>query len=151
MRLNSFTDYSLRVLMYLATEPGRRATIAEIAAAFEISRHHLMKVVQFLGQQGWLRNVRGRGGGLELACAPERIKLGTVVRAAEGAPLPAECFDRVNNTCGIARACRLRGVLGEAVEAFHAVLDAHTLADITRDVRPLGQVLKVVQRGLRPP
>ncbi|MEQ8662780.1 MAG: Rrf2 family transcriptional regulator, partial [Gammaproteobacteria bacterium] len=117
--------------------------------AFGVSRNHLMKVVQFLGQQGWLHNVRGRGGGLELACAPERINLGVVVRAAEGAPLPAECFDRAHNTCAIARTCRLRGVLGEAVDAFHAVLDAYTLADITRDMRPLGQVLKVVQRGLR--
>ena len=151
MRLNSFTDYSLRVLMYVASEPGRRATITEIAGAFDISRHHLVKVVQFLGQQGWLCNVRGRGGGLELACAPERINLGAVVRAAEGAPLPAECFDREHNTCGIARACRLRSVLGDAVDAFNAVLDAHTLADITRDVRPLWQVLKVVQRGLRAP
>ncbi len=151
MRLNSFTDYSLRVLMYVATEPDRRATIAEIAAAFGISRHHLTKVVQFLGQHGWLRNVRGRGGGLDLACAPERINLGTVVRAAEGAPLPAECFDRARNTCAIARACRLRDVLGDAVDAFHAVLDGHTLADITRELRPLGQVLKVVQRGLRAP
>ncbi|MEQ8233361.1 MAG: Rrf2 family transcriptional regulator [Gammaproteobacteria bacterium] len=151
MRLNSFTDYSLRVLMYLATEPDRRATIAEIAAAFEISRNHLMKVVQFLGQQGWLHNVRGRGGGLELACPPERINLGAVVRAAEGDPLPAECFDRAHNTCAIARTCKLRGVLGEAVDAFHAVLDGYTLADITQDMRPLGQVLKVVQRGLRDP
>lgn len=149
MRLNSFTDYSLRVLMYVATEPDRRATIAEIAAAFEISRNHLMKVVQFLGQQGWLRNVRGRGGGLELACDPEHINLGSVVRAAEGDPLPAECFDRAHNTCAIARTCRLRGVLGEAVDAFQNVLDGYTLADITRDMRPLGQLLKVVQRGLR--
>ena len=97
MRLNSFTDYSLRALMYVASEPGRRATITEIAAAFDISRHHLVKVVQFLGQQGWLRNVRGRGGGLELACAPERINLGAVVRAAEGAPTRVGEFENAHS------------------------------------------------------
>ena len=92
MRLTSFTDYSLRVLMYLATDPDRRATISEIAAAFDISRNHLMKVVHFLGQQGWLANVRGRSGGIELGKAPEAINIGAVVRAAEGDAMPAECF-----------------------------------------------------------
>ena len=141
MRLASFTDYSLRVLMYLATDPDRRATIAEIAGAFDISRNHLMKVVQFLGQAGWLANVRGRSGGIELARAPEDINVGSVVRAAEGDALPAECFDRVHNTCGIVRACRLRGVLGEAVAAFNAVLDKYTLADLVANRNALARVL----------
>ncbi|MCB1746055.1 MAG: Rrf2 family transcriptional regulator [Gammaproteobacteria bacterium] len=130
MRLNSFTDYSLRVLMFLAAEPGRRATIDEIAVAFDISRNHLMKVVQFLGRAGVLNNVRGRGGGLELAHPPGAINIGDVVRATEGAARPAECFDRESNTCCIVPGCRLRGVLAEAVAAFEAVLDRYTLADL---------------------
>ena len=142
MRLNSFTDYGLRVLMYLASEPERRITITEIATAFDISRHHLATVVHFLGQAGLLHNVRGRGGGLALARAPAAINISAVVRATEGRPMPAECFDRTGNTCGIARDCLLRDALGEAVDAFHAVLDGYTLADITRGTKPLAQVLK---------
>ncbi len=141
MRLTSFTDYSLRVLMYLATDPDRRATIAEIASAFDISRNHLMKVVQFLGQEGWLANVRGRAGGIELARAPKDINIGGVVRATEGDPLPAECFNREHNACSIVRACRLKGVLAEAVEAFHQVLDQYTLADLVTNRNALAKIL----------
>lgn len=133
MRLTSFTDYSLRVLIFLATEPDRRATIAEIAAAFDVKENHLTKVAHFLGQQGWLVTTRGKGGGLQLALAPERIGVGAVVRRAEGADLPAECFDRENNRCPIVLACRLKGVLRDAVGAFHAVLDRYTLADLVQD------------------
>jgi Rrf2 family transcriptional regulator, nitric oxide-sensitive transcriptional repressor len=133
MRLTSFTDYSLRVLIFLAAEPDRRATIAEIATAFDIKENHLTKVVHFLGQQGWLVTTRGKGGGLQLAMAPGRIGIGAVVRRAEGADLPAECFDRAHNRCPIVRACRLKGVLRDAVAAFHAVLDRYTLADLVQD------------------
>ncbi|MGE0485665.1 MAG: Rrf2 family transcriptional regulator [Gammaproteobacteria bacterium] len=137
MRLNNFTDYSLRVLMYLAAEPGRRATIDEIAGAFDISRNHLMKVVQCLGKAGVLNNLRGRGGGLELARAPDGINIGAVVRATEGVARPAECFEREANTCCIVPGCRLRGVLAEAVAAFEAVLERYSLADLvdSEDVR----------------
>ncbi len=150
MRLTSFTDYSLRVLMYLAADPDRRATIAEIAAAFGISEHHLVKVVHFLGREGWLANVRGRGGGIALARAPDRIRLGAVVRAAEGPDVPAECFDADRNACRIARPCRLRGVLEEAVTAFHEVLDRYTLADLARNGAALGRVLHLVPAPRRP-
>lgn len=145
MKLTSFTDYSLRVLIYLAADPDRRATIAEIASAYDIKENHLTKVVHFLAQQGWLSTVRGKGGGLELALAPEDIVIGTVVRQTEGADLPAECFDSTNNRCVITRACRLKGVLFEAVQAFHAVLDRCTLADLVVDDRPHLQPLLRLQ------
>jgi Rrf2 family nitric oxide-sensitive transcriptional repressor len=143
MKLTSFTDYSLRVLIYLAAEPGRRATIAEIAGAFGISENHLTKVVHFLGKHGWLSNVRGKGGGLQLALAPDSIVIGQVVRATEGEAVPAECFGDQPDNCSIARICRLRGVLREAVEAFHAVLDGYTLADLVRNRSSLARVLFV--------
>src|SRR5213083_2760091 len=85
MRLTTFTDYSLRVLMYLATNPRPRATIADIAAAFDISENHLMKVVHFLGKAGLLANMRGKGGGLRLAADPSTINLGYVVEITSSA------------------------------------------------------------------
>ncbi len=143
MKLTSFTDFSLRVLIYLAADVGRRATIAEIAAAFDVSVNHLTKVVHFLGKRGWLANVRGKGGGLGLALEPERIVVGHVVRATEGSAMPAECFGTAPHHCSIAGICRLRSVLREAVEAFYAVLDGYTLADLTRNKSSLARVLHI--------
>jgi Rrf2 family nitric oxide-sensitive transcriptional repressor len=133
MRLTRFTDYSLRVLMYVATQPERNVTIAEIATAYAISESHLKKVVHHLGKTGLLTNVRGRGGGVELARPPARINLGAVVRAAEVDCALVECFDAKSNRCVITAACPVRGVFAQALEAFYAVLDRHTLADLTRN------------------
>lgn len=141
MRLTSFTDYSLRVLIYLAAQPERRATIAEVASTFQVSENHLTKVVHFLGKAGLIATVRGKGGGLELAHLPAQINIGAVVRRAEGPDMPAECFDRERNTCSIAPVCRLKGVLREAMEAFHAVLDQYTLEDLVHNRQALAQVL----------
>jgi Rrf2 family nitric oxide-sensitive transcriptional repressor len=141
MKLTAFTDYSLRVLIYLAAQPGQRATIAQIATAFDVSEHHLVKVVHFLGKQGWLRNTRGKGGGLELGESPERIVVGRVVRATEGSAPVAECFGESGGDCQIAPDCRLRGVLAEALGAFEAVLDRYTLADLVRNRPALARVL----------
>jgi Rrf2 family transcriptional regulator, nitric oxide-sensitive transcriptional repressor len=112
MKLTTFTDYSLRVLIYLAAQPAERATIAQIAGAFQVSEHHLVKVVHFLGKQGWLANVRGKGGGLELGLPPEVVVVGKVVRETEGITHLAECFGESDGDCAIAPDCRLRGVLG---------------------------------------
>lgn len=145
MKLSAFTDYSLRLLMYLAAEPARRATIAEVAQSFDIAENHLSKVAQALGRAGWLANVRGKGGGLALALSPADIVVGAVVRYTERGDLPAACFAEAGRPCPIARGCKLRGVLGEAVDAFHAVLDRYTLADLARHPRTLAQL-----RGLLP-
>lgn len=141
MKLTAFTDYSLRVLMFLAAEPDRRATIAEICAAFDVKANHLTKVVHHLARRGWVATVRGKGGGLTLARAPEAIRLGDVVREAEGEDLPAECFSARGSHCAIAGQCRLKGVLAQAVDAFYAVLDGYTLADITANREVLAQLL----------
>ena len=147
VRLTSFTDYSLRVLIYLAAEPARRATIAEVAAAFDVSESHLIKVVHFLGKRGWLANVRGRGGGISLGLAPDRIGVGEVVRATEGAALPAECFGPSPSSCAIVSVCRLQGVLKEAVESFYRSLDRYTLADLVKNSAALARALFIAPRA----
>lgn len=143
MKLTTFTDYSLRVLIYLAAQPEKRATISEIARAFDVSENHLTKVVHLLGKNGWLDNMRGKGGGLELAMPPELVGIGTVVRETEGAAVVAECFAEEGSHCSITQICRLRGVLGEAVEAFYEVLDRYTLADLVQNRQSLAKVLFV--------
>lgn len=147
MKLTAFTDYSLRVLIYLAARPGRRATIAEVAAAFGISEHHLVKVVHFLGKAGWLSNVRGKGGGFELARPAERIGIADVVRDTEGEALLAECFGQDGVDCVISAVCKLRGVLSEAQSAFYAVLARYTLEDLARNREQLAPLLFIPQRG----
>jgi Rrf2 family nitric oxide-sensitive transcriptional repressor len=141
MRLTTFTDYSLRLLIYLAGARDSRVTIAEAARAFGISEHHLVKVAHELGRAGFLDNVRGRGGGLRLALPPESINVASVVRAAEGRDVPAECFDRRANTCPIAGHCRLEHVLDEAFTSFYAVLERYTVADLAANRRELARYL----------
>ena len=131
MRLTTYTDYGLRVLMYVALKDGELATIQEIADAYAISKNHLMKVAYDLGRHGFLETVRGRGGGLRLARAASRINLGDVVRRMEDDLVLVECFAPSANNCHITRACRLKGVLGEALKAWLGVLDKYTLADLT--------------------
>jgi Rrf2 family nitric oxide-sensitive transcriptional repressor len=143
MKLSTFTDYSLRLLMYLAAEPQRRATIAEVARAFGISEHHLTKVAHGLGRQGWLANVRGHGGGLALAMPPTQIAIGEVVRRTEGGDLPATCFAEDAAPCALDTACQLRGVLGEALQAFYRVLDHYTLADLVDQPQVLSRLRSI--------
>jgi Rrf2 family transcriptional regulator, nitric oxide-sensitive transcriptional repressor len=140
MKLSTFTDYSLRVLMYLAANPGQRATIAQVSQAFDVSENHMVKVVHSLGRAGWLANVRGKGGGLELAVAPEKIVIGQVVRHTEGRAVMAECFEE-GNECNITTECHLKGVLAEAAKAMYTVMDGYTIADVVKNKRQLAKVL----------
>lgn len=141
MRLTTFTDYSLRVLMFVAIAPRGRATIGEVARSFEISEHHLVKVAHALGKAGLLENTRGRGGGLRLAVPAASIRVGQVVRVTEGGDVPAECFERESCTCAIVRVCRLKNVLAEAVDAFYATLDRYTIADLVSNRARLSAIL----------
>jgi len=129
MRLTSMTDYALRLLMYLAQQPERLCTIAEIAAAHGISEAHLMKITHQLALAGWIETVRGKGGGMRLAAPPEAIQLGEVVRSMESDFQLVECFGPANH-CVITRQCRLTSVLQGALQSFMAHLDGHTLADL---------------------
>lgn len=129
MRLTHFTDYSLRVLIYLALKGEERSTITEIAERFTISRNHLMKVVQELSHRGYITAIRGKHGGLLLKQDPESIALGKLVRQFENDFTLVECFGE-NNQCTITPACQLRFILQDALEAFFNVLDRYTLADL---------------------
>lgn len=130
MRLTLHSDYALRLLMLLALEPDERHTIESVARRYRISRNHLMKVALTLTQGGFVEGVRGRGGGLRLAAAPERIRLGAVVRATEDGFDIVDCFDPARDDCVVSPACGLKGPLHEALAAFLAVLDRYTLADV---------------------
>ena len=143
MQLTLYTDYSLRVLMYLGLKPQRIATITEIAESYGISRNHLVKVVHNLATQGFVTTTRGRGGGMTLARPPRKINIGDVVRHTEVNFDLVECFDKVNNTCPIAPACILKGALYEARKAFMAVLDRYTLEDVVENGDWLKKTLKV--------
>lgn len=130
MRITAFSDYAFRVLMYLAVHEGRRSTVGEIAESYGISLNHLNKVVQTLARVGLVHTVRGQGGGLTLARAPETVRLGEVVRACEGKRPYVECRGCGVPHCPIASSCALVGFLGDALEAFYADLNRHTLADL---------------------
>jgi len=143
MQLTLYTDYSLRVLLYLSLNPRRMATITEISESYQISRNHLVKVVHNLATQGFLQTTRGRGGGLSLARPPAEINIGDVVRHTEMNFHLVECFDREHNTCPISAACFLKGGLYEAQRAFLAVLDRYTLAEVLENQEWLRSVLRV--------
>lgn len=132
MRLTQFTDFSLRLLIYAAAHPDRLVTIEETAKAYGISRTHLTKVANLLTQRGFLRSVRGRAGGVALSKPPARIGLGDVVRATEPDFAIVECFGS-NQRCVLTPSCRLKGFLGEALQAFLNEIDRHTLEDLVRD------------------
>ncbi|WP_296712352.1 Rrf2 family transcriptional regulator [Rhodoblastus sp.] len=129
MRLMSFTDYALRLLMYAAAHEDRLITIEETSKVFNISFGHVKKVAYTLARAGYLKAVRGRSGGLTLAQPPEKIRLGDVIRATEPDFAMVECFAS-GNQCIITRYCRMRGILHEGLDAFNAVLDKYTLADL---------------------
>ena len=133
MRLTKFTDFSLRVLLFAAAHPSERVTVESAAEAFDISRAHLKKVVLALARGGFLRGIRGRSGGFELAQAPDQINLGAVLRLTEPDFGLFECF-LAGNACRISRPCRLPNFANEALEAFVEVLRKYTLADVL--VRP---------------
>lgn len=141
MRLTTFTDFSLRMLIHLAIRPADRATIAEVARAYDISENHLMKVALLLGQAGYVSTLRGRGGGLVLARPAAEITVGEVVRRIEPDMTIVPCFG--NAPCAILPVCRLKHAMHAAREAFLAVLDATTIADLAQPEGDLRSLLGI--------
>jgi len=132
MQLTVHTDYALRVLLYLAHFPDRRVGTEEISTAYGISKNHLVRVVQTLADNGFVRVTVGRAGGVELAREPKDIGLGDIVRATETSFRLVECHDVVNNTCPIVPVCGLKGMLDAALAAFLAELDKQSLASLVK-------------------
>ncbi|PCI04403.1 MAG: BadM/Rrf2 family transcriptional regulator [Hyphomicrobiales bacterium] len=143
MRLNLQSDYALRLLMQLASNPDALCTIADIAQCYGISKNHLMKVANTLGRAGFIETVRGRSGGLRLARDADAIGIGAVVRKTEGDFALVECLQANKNNCLLTPSCRLKGILGEATEAFIAVLDTYTIADLVVDNSQLRDLLNL--------
>lgn len=137
MRLTTFSDYTIRALIYMGIFPDRMITVGELATNYGVSRNHLNKVVHYLGQQGYVETTRGKGGGIRLAVAPENINIGTLVRDTEKNSALVECFSPASCECRLVPACRLTGILRQAQESFYTVLDQYTVADLITNTEQL--------------
>lgn len=155
MQLTQFSDYALRILLYLGThdpQPGERLpALADIGRAYRISYNHLSKVAQQLAALGFIDAMRGRTGGVRLARPPAQINLGAVVRATESHFNLVECFDPATNTCPIASVCGLTRALLEARDQFLAVLDRYTLADVLVHKPELVRLWRINASSVRSP
>ena len=143
MQLTTYTDYALRVLMQVAINEEERVRIADVADAFGISHNHLTKIVHQLGGLGYLTTVQGRNGGMTLARPARRISVGKVVREFEQDFRLVECFEPDTSVCRIQSACRLRGILGEAMALFLNHLDGVTLAELIEPKAQLKSLLNI--------
>jgi Rrf2 family nitric oxide-sensitive transcriptional repressor len=144
MRLTLWTDYALRALIFVGAKGRRLATIAEIAKSFDVPKTHMMKVVNQLGQLGYLETVRGKGGGVRLGRPPSEIVVGAVVRETEEDLAVMGCLGRAG-FCRIEECCVLRGALHQATRAFLITLDGYTLADL---LAPRGRLVQSL--GIKP-
>lgn len=133
MRLTNYSDYSLRVLIYLSTEPNEKlVNIKDIAEAYDISKNHLMKIIYNLGKMGYIETIRGRNGGIRLAKLPSDINIGELIRKTEEDFHIVECFEH-NNKCVITPVCSLKHIFNKALDQFLQVLDQYTLEDIVQN------------------
>ncbi len=142
MHLSRFTDYSLRILIYLGLQQDRLVTIRCISESYGVSRNHLMKVVSLLTRMGYLKTRPGPGGGIQLAQPPVQINLANVIRNTEKNLVMVECFDD-EVKCVITPVCRLQHIIGQALNAYINTLEAHTLQDLLEPERELFQLLEI--------
>ncbi|MBB3393576.1 MULTISPECIES: Rrf2 family transcriptional regulator [unclassified Rhizobium] len=150
MRLTVYSDYALRLMIYLALKGERLSTIAEVAEAYDISKAHLMKITHELGQKGLIDTVRGRQGGMRLARGVEQIGVGEIVRACEPDFAIVPCMENTSEiVCVVQPACVLKRALAAAAAAFLDVLDGYTLADLTRPSMALRRLLALPEPDAR--
>lgn len=129
MRLTNFSDYSMRVLIYLAIRK-EKSTIAEISRIFNISENHLVKIVHRLSTLGYIHSIRGKDGGILLGTSPQKINLGKILVELEPDFDIVECFNQQKDECRISPVCRLKTILTKAKKAFLSTLARHSLADL---------------------
>lgn len=137
MRLTSFTDYSVRVLMYVAQKNGELASIREVSEVYDISRNHLMKVVHLLGKGGYLDTVRGKNGGFRLGKETKDINIGELIRYTEDDLSIVECFSSKEDKCSLINECSFSNVMQEALQAFMGAADKYTLEDLVKEKKPM--------------
>lgn len=143
MKLTAYSDYGFRMLVYLAVAPDNRATVREIAAAYDLSQHHLAKIAQRLVHADLLSSYTGRNGGLALKADPATLRVGDIVRAVESDFAVVECLGD-DGRCAVKDHCGGRPLFDRAVDAFFAVLDSQTLADAVRAQGPLRTDLSIL-------
>ncbi len=145
MQITRYTDYAIRVLIYLAVKRNEQSTISEIAESYNISKNHLMKIVQELNVKGYLFAIRGKNGGIKLIAEPSAINIGKLVRELENESKLVECFGN-NNQCVITPSCQLKQIFSLAIESFYTTLEGYTLEDLTgvNDQLKLKQLLSII-------
>lgn len=149
MHLTSYSDYALRILIYLGTYVDKPLiTIREISDTFRTSHHHISKIVYDLNKLGIVETVRGRKGGIRLAQSPKEINLGALIRVTEENFNLTECFNEPLDECKISSCCRLKLILKEALAAYMEVLDSYTLEDLLENAQTLRKLVNIVDRGL---
>lgn len=146
MRLTVRTNLAMRTLMFCAVNDGQTVQKRQVASCCNASEAHLGVVINQLSHSGFVETIRGRKGGIRLACAPSEVRVGSVFRIFEAGTPFTECFDGAENQCPIVDACRLRNALGKALDAFYAALDDITLQDLVEDNIPLEHLLAMVPR-----
>jgi Rrf2 family nitric oxide-sensitive transcriptional repressor len=144
MRVTLHTDYALRMLAFIAAHPSGHCTVNDVADAYNLSHHHLMKVAQRLRQSGFIETTRGRAGGIRLAVPPDKVNIGAVVRATEDDFALVECLQAEGGRCAISRACRMKDMFVEALAAYLAVLDQYTLGHVMHNRTLLRRLLRIV-------
>lgn len=147
MTLSVYSDYALRVLMHAALRAPESVTIDDVSDAYGISRHHVSKIVHELALKGFLATRRGIGGGFTLAQKANDISVGQILRLTETDENVINCMSRKNEPCAIFPACRLRGALAEATQAFFAVLDEYSLDDLTKRNKGMKDLLRINSGG----
>ena len=143
MRLTQFTDYSLRVLIYLGLHTDKRVTIDELTQAYDVSRHHIRSVVHKLSTLGYVESIQGKGGGLTLAVETDTISIREVVENTENDFYIVECFNPSGNTCPIEPMCILKQALSKASQSFLEALDQYTIEDLIKNKK--GQLRNLLE------
>jgi Rrf2 family transcriptional regulator, nitric oxide-sensitive transcriptional repressor len=146
MQLTQYTDYALRTLIALGLNAGEKLTVTDIAAAYGISRNHLVKVAARLAESGYVETTRGKGGGMRLARRPGDIRVGAVVRDMEAELGVVECLSGGGGHCVLSQVCRLKSLMHDATGAFLETLDRYTLEDLLRQPQPVARLLHIPVR-----